>query len=245
MNIWIPETHQFFHVNAINSSTRWSDRGAHARIGGNKCVQHPTLVQQKYSWRGRNIEIEGKTNDKALCKPNRTQEVLEWVFTHGDPSGGLFTVASSGVCQKTQKPFQCLSAATTSRDSAPLWWRKGRLLRLAAGAWTRRAIWGKRRSRWRGGSAGRSPARCRPPLARTSAGPDSSSRDRQKRGFWRERTAPWGRGGFGQILDEFSELQRRLWFNYRPTVMWITEKLGEGGEKVMILKAAQWEKKEG
>lgn len=94
---------------------------------------------------------------------------------------------------KILKPVWRLHAATTSCDSAPLWRRRGRPLRLAAGAWTRRVIWGRRRSRWRDGSAERSPARCRLQPARTSAGPDSSSRDQQKPGFWRERRGLWGR----------------------------------------------------
>lgn len=82
LDTWIPETHQrsvqfcwdddphvslqlqlqqFFHVNTIKSSTRWSHQGAHAWIGGNKCVlsrkKHSTFVQRTYSapWGGRNI----------------------------------------------------------------------------------------------------------------------------------------------------------------------------------------------
>lgn len=59
---------------------------------------------------------------------------------------------------------------------APWWWKRDRRRRSAAGAWTRTAVWERRRSIWRDGSAEQSPAQCRLQLAPTSAGPDSSSR---------------------------------------------------------------------
>lgn len=70
---------------------------------------------------------------------------------------------------------------------APWWWRRDRRRRSAAGAWTRTAVWERRRSIWRDGSAEQSPARCRLQPALTSAGPDSSSRGSLQPGSWGEK----------------------------------------------------------
>lgn len=142
--------------------------------------------------RGRNIPLLFSQNVRKSGKYFIESWNIEFSANQADLGGPVMNIYTlwpdRGLQHRSSsvfpKPWWHLMTATTSWDSAPSWWRRGRLPRSAAGAWTRTVIWGKRRSRWRGGSAERSPARCRQQPARTSAGPDSSSRDRPTRGFW-------------------------------------------------------------